>query len=218
MLMEMRTSNDAEFSELLGVEYGWTEFLYSMLLAKRWRGGGIVDDLFTEIVNSLLLNLHGGGQLARFAEEIKANTVGDDAARLDGMQRLMNRALRLRFRDYIRETRFNIGRHGMSDEDGGNWFESVIADNHFPEHDIEMADLAEAIQGELAQRASTASGFARTVLQLALKFYPDRCMGLGIRDLCNKHNIPKGRKAGLALKEIISAAEVVVNRVGMVVP
>jgi len=213
MLMEMKTSNDAKFSELLGVDSDWTGFLYSQLSGCSWRRGGIVDDMFVEIVNDILINFHERGRIYELAEEIKANTVGDDEARLDAMQRLMNRAVRFRFRDYRREVRFDIGRHSISDDEGRNWFETV-ADNHLPEHSLEADGMAVEIRKELSRRESLSQGFPRTVLEVALKFFPDRCEGMGIRDLCEKHNIPKGRKAGLALKEIISAAETVINRIG----
>lgn len=221
MLMEMRTSVDAELNELLGVESGWTDFLYRQLNTVSWKGdGGLKDDMFTDIVNSIIINLHSEkSHLYLIAEKIKATTVGDDEARLNGMQRMLNRAVRLRFRDYRREVRFDIGQHIMPhhDEFDGR-YDNTIPDNRSPEHDIEAADMESAIRSELNRRASNSTGFANTVLKLAIQFFPDRCLGLGLRDLCEKHGERRGRKTLLALKEIISAAEAVVDRVGAVVP
>lgn len=209
MLMEMKTSNDAEFSNLLGVEFGWTEFLFNQLLRHRWKPGAVLDDMFTDIITSVMLELiKGDTNLSVAVNTIKANTEGDDDSRLDQLQRLMNRAIAFRFRSLLRRQKFSLTQNSLDHED----LAQLAQDNFRPEHELEAADMGEAIHTELKERAAKSSGFARTVLNLALLFFPDRCNGMGIRELCLKHSTPRGRKASEALGQIISATESVVSR------
>lgn len=207
ILSVMACQTDIELSRRLGVELDWTAFVADTLKQRRERSDNAVfEDMVTDIVTNLILALDGENALSRKIEWCKA-TSPDDFTLENKVKAVMATAVHLRFRDFRQRPSHRIGRRQMPDEriDPVSYDWPVGAE-------LEAESLQGMIEAELSARQAKAKGMKRTVLDRAITMFPDRLEGLGIREICEKHEWNRGKIVSSALKEIYRAVESVANR------
>jgi hypothetical protein len=187
-------SIDPIFSELLGVQASWTGYIAAHLIRQKKMNpnAAFFEDMLTDVCTKLYFDLSAGSLKEKVSVHVKSAKDEDSLANL--IRPMLSSAIDYRFRSILRTFRRQNSRFVPLSVD-------VPQKNH-SEDEFDAENLREKISEAVLSRKMT-----KKVRQVALIFLPDRLSGMGLRELCDKHNIQRGGTALKALKEIQSCAE-----------
>jgi len=185
---------DPIFSDLLGVQASWTGYIAAHLIKQKKMNPkeAFFEDVLTDLCTKLYFDLSDGGLKEKVSIHVKSTTDQDALANL--IRPMFSSAIDYRFRSIIRAFRRKNSRFVPLSTD--------VEQKSSPSEEIDAENLREKISEAVLSRKMTPK-----VRQVVVVILPDRLNGMGLRELCEKHNLQRGGTALKALKEIQSCAE-----------
>lgn len=192
--MSILSGLDPIFSQLLGCEGSWTGYIAAHLIKQKKMNpnAAFFEDVLTDICTKLYFDLSDGKLKDKVSVHKESAADTDVLANL--IRPMFSSAIDYRFRSIIRTFRKKSEKFVPLSTD--------VAEKDATSDCFDAENLREKIAEAVLSRKMT-----KKVRQIVVVILPDRLNGMGLRELCDKHNIQRGGTALKALKEIQSCAE-----------
>lgn len=206
---------DAEFAKCLGTDTapvgGWTAWVVDTLAGKGVNSNGAYyEDMVTDIINGILMALQGGALKEKV--DIYLHLEGEDL--LNKLRPIFTTAVMFRFRDFRQSKIYQIGGKNVTVKKSIHkrpkceqipMNHIVVSQESEIGSELDVENLKDMISAELNRRAANAPKARNRWFSMASQILPDRFDGMGLREICVKHQIQRGSVVSSALNEIYGA-------------
>lgn len=196
--MSILSGLDPIFSQLLGCEGSWTGYIAAHLIKQKKMNpnAAFFEDVLTDICTKLYFDLSDGKLKDKVSVHKESATDADVLANL--IRPMFSSAIDYRFRSIIRSFRKKSEKFVPLSTD--------VAEKDATSDCFDAENLREKISEAVLSRR-----MSKTIRGVVVLILPDRLNGMGLRELCEKHNLSRGGTALKALQEIQLGAESVLK-------